>query len=44
VKLDSNTIRELVEVLRRDMEDERNRRSILFLALGNDVPVLQQIT
>ncbi len=44
MKLDSNTIRELVEVLRRDMEDERNRRSILFLALGNDVPVLQQIT
>jgi hypothetical protein len=44
VKLDSNTIRELVEVLRRDMEDERNRRSILFLALGNHVPVLQQIT
>ena len=44
MKLDSNTIRELVEVLRRDMEDERNRRSILSLALGNDVPVLQQIT
>ncbi len=44
MKLDANTIRELVEVLRRDMEDERNRRSILFLALGNDVPVLQHIT
>jgi predicted NACHT family NTPase len=44
VKLDSNTIRELVELLSRDLEDERNRRSILLLALGNDVPVLQHIT
>ncbi len=44
MKLDSNTIRELVELLSRDMEDERNRRSILLLALGNDVPVLQHIT
>ena len=44
MKLDSNTINELVELLRPLMEDERNRRPLLILALGNDAPVLQHIT
>jgi hypothetical protein len=44
VKLDSNTINELVELLRPLMEDEQSRRSLLILALGNDAPVLQHIT
>nr|WP_263013075.1 hypothetical protein [Ancylothrix sp. D3o] len=34
----------MVELLRPFMEDERNRRSFLVLALGNDAPVLQSIT
>jgi len=44
VKLDANTINELVELLQPFMEDERSRRSILILALGNDASVLQRIT
>jgi len=44
VKLDSNTINELVELLRPLMEVEKDRRSILVSALGNDAPVLQRIT
>ncbi|EDX73137.1 NACHT domain family [Coleofasciculus chthonoplastes PCC 7420] len=44
VKLDPNTINELVELLQPFMEDERSRRSILILALGNDASVLQRIT
>ncbi|MEQ8469482.1 NACHT C-terminal helical domain 2-containing protein [Coleofasciculus sp. E1-EBD-02] len=44
MKLDANTINELVELLQPFMEDERSRRSILILALGNDASVLQRIT
>jgi predicted NACHT family NTPase len=44
VKLDPNTINELVVLLKQFMEDERNRRPFLVLALGNDAPVLQRIT
>ena len=44
MKLDANTINELVELLYPLMEDERSRRSILILALGNDASVLQRIT
>ncbi|MEQ8537542.1 MAG: hypothetical protein RIB93_08775 [Coleofasciculus sp. D1-CHI-01] len=44
VKLDSNTINELVELLKPLMEDERSRRSILILALDNGASVLQRIT
>jgi diguanylate cyclase (GGDEF)-like protein len=44
VKLDANTINELVELLRPFMEDEGNRRPFLVLALGNSASVLQRIT
>jgi hypothetical protein len=44
VKLDTNTINDLVELLRPFTEVEKDRRSILVSALGNDVPVLQRIT
>jgi hypothetical protein len=44
VKLDANTINELVELLKPLMEDERSRHSWLILALGNDASVLQRIT
>jgi predicted NACHT family NTPase len=44
VKLDPNTINELVVLLKQFMEDEQNRRPFLVLALGNDAPVLQRIT
>ncbi|MEP0885147.1 NACHT domain-containing protein [Trichocoleus sp. ST-U3] len=44
MKLDSSTINELVKLLRPYMEDERDRRPFLVLALGNDAPVLQHIT
>lgn len=43
MKLDSNTINELVELLRPFMEDEGSRRPFLVLALGNNSPVLQRI-
>jgi hypothetical protein len=44
VKLDANTINELMEVFRPFLEDERSRHPFLVLALGNDAPVLQHIT
>lgn len=44
MKLNSNTINELVELLRPHMENERDRRPLLIQALGNDAPVLQHIT
>ena len=44
MKLDPNTINELVVLLKQFMEDEQNRRPFLVLALGNDAPVLQRIT
>lgn len=43
MKLDRNTINELVELLKPFMEDERSRRSTLISALGNDAPVLRHI-
>ncbi len=44
MKLDANTINELMEVFRPFLEDERSRHPFLVLALGNDAPVLQHIT
>ncbi|MEQ8540336.1 MAG: NACHT domain-containing protein [Coleofasciculus sp. D1-CHI-01] len=44
MKLDANTINELVELLQPFMEDERSRHSWLILALGNNASVLQRIT
>ncbi|MEH1795587.1 hypothetical protein [Nostoc sp.] len=43
LKLEPDTINELVNLLRPFMEDERSRRPFLVLALGNDAPVLQHI-
>jgi TolA-binding protein len=43
VRLDRYTINELVELLKPFLEDERSRRPFLFVALGNDVPVVQRI-
>ena len=43
MKLDSDTINELVELLTPFLESEQNRRPLLVLALGNDIPVLQRI-
>ncbi|MEH1947373.1 MAG: metallophosphoesterase [Nostoc sp.] len=44
VELTPNIIRELVDILKPFLEEERNRRSLLILALGNDAAVLQQIS
>lgn len=44
MELAPNTINELVVLLKQFMEDERNRRPFIVLALGNDAPVLQRIT
>ncbi len=44
MKLDANTINELMEVFRPFLADERSRHPFLVLALGNDAPVLQHIT
>lgn len=43
LKLEPNTLNELVNLLRPFLEDERSRRPFLVLALGNDAPVLQHI-
>lgn len=43
VNLDSETIQELVELLKPFMEDEQERRPFLIMALGNNTPVLQRI-
>ncbi len=43
LKLDANTINELVKLLRPFLEDERNRHPFLVVALGTDAPVLQHI-
>lgn len=43
LKLEPNTINDLVNLLRPFLEDERSRRPFLVLALGNDAPVLQHI-
>ena len=43
MRLEPSTINELVELLRPFMEVEKDRHSILVLALGNDAPVLQRI-
>lgn len=44
LRLEPHTINELVKLLRPFLENERNRRSFLVLALGNDEPVLQHIS
>jgi Effector-associated domain 8/NACHT domain/Caspase domain len=44
LRLEPHTINELVKLLRPFLEDERNRRPFLVLALGNDEPVLQHIS
>ncbi|MGF2037348.1 MAG: caspase family protein [Nostoc sp. CmiVER01] len=43
LKLESNTINELVNLLQPFLENERDRHSFLVLALGTDAPVLQHI-
>jgi Effector-associated domain 8/Caspase domain len=42
-KLEPTTIREVVKLLQPFLENERERRSFLALALGNDVPVLERL-
>ncbi|MBD2512514.1 NACHT domain-containing protein [Nostoc muscorum FACHB-395] len=44
LRLEPYTLNELVKLLRPFLEDERNRRPFLVLALGNDEPVLQHIS
>ncbi|MEH1948226.1 MAG: hypothetical protein V7K77_14925, partial [Nostoc sp.] len=43
LEFSAETLKELVDILVPFMEDERNRRSFLVLALGTDAPVLQHI-
>lgn len=43
VNLDSETLKELVELLKPFMEDEEDRRTLLVMALGNEAPVLKRI-
>ncbi|MBE9257079.1 hypothetical protein [Dolichospermum sp. LEGE 00246] len=42
-KLEPNTINELVNLLQPFLENERDRRPFLVLALGTDAPILQHI-
>lgn len=44
VKLDPSTINEFVEILKPFVGTERERRSFLIAALGNDASVLQHIS
>jgi hypothetical protein len=44
VELDPNTINKLVEILIPFMENEGERRSFLYRALGNNLPVLEYIS
>ncbi|MBD2248306.1 NACHT domain-containing protein, partial [Nostoc sp. FACHB-888] len=43
LKLSAKTLNKIINILSPLMEDERNRRPFLVLALGNDLPVLQYI-
>lgn len=43
VHLDSETLKELVELLKPFMEDQEDRRTLLVMALGNEAPVLKRI-
>ncbi|MDF5723991.1 MAG: tetratricopeptide repeat protein [Rhizonema sp. PD37] len=44
LKLEANTINELVKLLQPFLKYEKERHSFLVSALGNDVPVLQHIS
>jgi hypothetical protein len=44
LRLEANTINELVNLLQPFLEDERGRLPFLILALGTDAPVLQHIS